>query len=245
MAADYVQRFMQDQGPLGPHPKHYTGGWVEVICGSMFSGKTEELIRRVRRAQIARQKVQVFKPLIDNRYSKAQVASHNGVLHQAVPVETSAEIEPLLTPDTNVVAIDEAQFFDAGVADVVKRLAAAGMRVIVAGLDLDFRGEPFGPMPMLMAEAEMIDKLQAICVVCGAPASRTQRLIDGHPAAYDDPVILVGAQENYEARCRHCHEVPASADTRALSPAELEHSQQPHLHLIEGGKGEQSMAAGC
>ena len=246
MAADYVQRYMQDQGPLGPHPKHYAGGWIEVICGSMFSGKTEELIRRARRAQIARQKTQVFKPRIDTRYSSGQVASHNGALHQAVPVDSSDEIEPLVTPDTNVVAFDEAQFFDSGIVDVCKRLAAGGVRVIVAGLDLDFRGEPFGPVPTLMAEAEMVDKLQAICVICGAPASRTQRLIDGQPAAYDDPVIMVGATENYEARCRHCHEVPrreeAQADTRALSAAELEQSQQPHLHLIEGGKAEPTYA---
>jgi thymidine kinase len=242
MAADYVQRFMQDQGPLGPHPKHYAGGWIEVVCGSMFSGKTEELIRRIRRAQIAKQKVQVFKPRIDTRYSAGQVASHNGVLHQAVPVDQAAEIEQLVAPDTNVVAVDEAQFFDAGIVEVCKRLATQGVRVIAAGLDLDFRGEPFGPMPLLMAEAEMIDKLQAICVVCGAPASRTQRMIDGEPAAYDDPIIMVGAKENYEARCRHCHEVPRRAETRTLTPTELEQSQQPHLHLIEGGKPEQTYA---
>jgi thymidine kinase len=242
MATDYVQRFMQDQGPLGPHPKHYTGGWIEVVCGSMFSGKTEEMIRRVRRAQIARQKILVFKPRIDTRYAPGQVASHNGALHSAVAVDQASEIEPLVGPDTNVVAIDEAQFFDAGIVDVCKRLAGAGVRVIAAGLDLDFRGEPFGPMPQLMAEAEMVDKLQAICVVCGAPASRTQRMIDGEPAGYDDPVILVGAKENYEARCRHCHEVPRGTQTRTLTPAELEQSQQPHLHLIEGGKLEQTYA---
>src|SRR5437868_5707371 len=205
--ADYVQRFMQDQGPLGPHPKHYAGGWIEVICGSMFSGKTEELIRRVRRAQIAHQKTQVFKPVIDARYSAGQVASHNGALHSAVPTANSAEIENLVEPDTSVVAIDEAQFYDEGIVDLCKKLAHGGVRVIVAGLDLDFRGEPFGPMPRLMAEAEMVDKLQAICVECGAPASRTQRMINGQPAAYDDKVIMVGAKEYYEARCRHCHEV--------------------------------------
>ena len=217
--ADYVQRFMQDQGPLGPHPKHYAGGWMEVICGSMFSGKTEELIRRVRRAQIARQKVQVFKPVIDARYSKGHVSSHNGALYSAVPVDSSIEIEKLLEPDTTVVAIDEAQFFDPGVAELCKRLARRGIRVIIAGLDLDFRGEPFGPMPLLMAEAEMVDKLQAICVSCGAPASRTQRIINGEPAAYDDPVIMVGAKEYYEARCRHCHEVrTVSRDEQATQP---------------------------
>ncbi len=151
-------------------------------------------------------------------------------------VDDSFEIETRIDPDTNVVAIDEAQFFDHAIVDLCKRLAHRGVRVIVAGLDLDFRGEPFGPMPHLMAEAEMVEKLQAICVVCGAPASRTQRMINGHPAAHDDPIIMVGAKENYEARCRHCHEVPSKADTRALTPAEIDANVQPHLHLIEGGK---------
>lgn len=189
------------------HP-NYNGGWIEVICGSMFSGKTEELIRRVRRARIARQKVQVFKPAIDNRYHAVQVASHNGLQWEAVPISSAREILERLDPDTSVVAVDEAQFFDWELSSVCNELARRGLRVILAGLDMDFRGEPFGPMPLLMAEAEEITKLQAICVVCGAPASRTQRLIDGKPAAYDDPVILVGGSESYEARCRHCHEVP-------------------------------------
>jgi thymidine kinase len=180
-------------------------GWVEVVCGSMFSGKTEELIRRVRRAQIARQKVQVFKPAIDTRYNKAQVTSHNGVQVQAVPVKGTAQLRAQIEPDTTVVALDEAQFFDGDVVALCDELAARGVRVIVAGLDMDFRGEPFGPMPDLMARAERVDKLQAICVTCGGPASRTQRLINGQPAAYDDPVILVGASEVYEARCRGCH----------------------------------------
>lgn len=184
------------------------GGWVEVICGSMFSGKTEELIRRVRRAQIARQKVQVFKPNIDTRYDEVRVASHNGLHIEAVPVARAEEILLHLEPDTTVVAIDEVQFFDWAIAEVVTSLADRGIRVIVAGLDLDFRGEPFGPMPLLLAHAEIVDKLHAICVRCGAPASRTQRLIDGRPAYYEDPVIMVGAQEMYEARCRRCHEVP-------------------------------------
>lgn len=184
-----------------------TGGWIEVICGSMFSGKTEELIRRVRRAQIARQKVQVFKPAIDTRYAEREVASHNGLQVEALPVEDTAQIRALLDPDTTVVALDEVQFFDDNVVDLCEELANRGVRVIVAGLDMNFRGEPFGPMPELMARAERVDKLQAICVVCGGPASRTQRLINGEPAAYDDPVILVGAQEVYEARCRGCHRV--------------------------------------
>jgi len=190
------------------HYHRYDGGWVEVICGSMFSGKTEELIRRVKRAEIARQKVQVFKPAIDVRYEVDKVASHSGVVLAASVVHSSQEILSLLEPTTAVVAIDEVQFFDAEVADVCRRLADRKLRVIVAGLDLDFRGEPFGCMPLLMAQAELVDKLQAICVRCGAPASRTQRLIDGRPACYDDPVIMVGAAEVYEARCRRCHEVP-------------------------------------
>ncbi len=184
------------------------GGWVELICGSMFSGKTEELIRRVRRAQIAKQKVQVFKPQIDNRYSLRHVASHSGLQWDSHTINTADEIWRFLAADTNMVAIDEVQFFDWTVADVAGQLADKGLRVICAGLDLDFRGEPFGPIPLLMAQAEMVDKLHAICVQCGAPASRTQRLIDGRPANFDDPVIMVGANEVYEARCRDCHQVP-------------------------------------
>ena len=185
-------------------------GHIEVVCGSMFSGKTEELIRLVRRAQIARQKLQVFKPSLDDRYTVEHIASHNGVRVEAVPVEHSRQILDRLAPDTTVVAIDEAQFFDDGVIAVCEELADRGIRVIVAGLDMDFRGEPFGPMPALLARAEEVHKLRAICVRCGSPASRTQRLIDGRPASYDDPIILVGAAEAYEARCRHCHEVPRS-----------------------------------
>lgn len=184
------------------------GGWIEVICGSMFCGKTEELLRRVRRAVIARQRIQVFKPAIDSRYGIGRVASHNGLAWESEAIENSAQILERLQPDTTIVAIDEVQFFDTGVADVCNQLAQRGLRVICAGLDLDFRGEPFGPMPRLMAQAELLDKLHAICVVCGAPASRTQRLIDGQPARYTDPVIVIGASEKYEARCRDCHQVP-------------------------------------
>ena len=185
----------------------HTEGRLELICGSMFSGKTEELIRRLRRAVIAKQKVQVFKPSIDGRYHAERVTSHNGIDFEAYLVPSAKEIESALDPDTTVVAIDEVQFFDEGVADVCDSLAEDGKRVICAGLDMDFRGVPFGPMPQLMARAEEVRKLHAICVVCGDEASRTQRLIDNEPAAYDDPVVLVGASEVYEARCRKCHEV--------------------------------------
>lgn len=183
-------------------------GSIEVICGCMFSGKTEELIRRVRRAVIAKQKVQVFKPHIDNRYAADQVKSHNGLGFEAIPVTCSNDILRLTEPDTTVVAIDEAQFFDDRLPHVVNALADGGKRVICAGLDLDFRGEPFGPMPTLLAIAERVDKLTAICVISGEPATRTQRIINGKPASYYDPIILVGAMESYEARARKYHEVP-------------------------------------
>ena len=185
-----------------------SGGGIEIVCGSMFSGKTEELIRRVRRAKIAKQNVQVFKPALDTRYTTEAVTSHNGLGVDAVPVQSAAEIEKLILPETSVVAIDEVQFFGWEVTELCQKLADRGVRVIAAGLDTDFRGEPFGPIPVLMAQAETVEKLQAICVVCGNPASRTQRLINGQPAAYDDPVILVGGSESYEARCRKCHQVP-------------------------------------
>ncbi len=185
-----------------------TKGHVELICGSMFSGKSEELIRRVKRAKIARQHVQVFTHAIDIRYGSAKVASHSGADLDAHPVQRASQILEQLEPDVTVVAVDEAQFFDWEVAEVVNALAHRGIRVIVAGLDTDFRGEPFGPMPVLMAQAEQLEKLNAICMICGGPASRTQRLVNGQPADYDDPVVIVGASELYEARCRHHHEVP-------------------------------------
>jgi thymidine kinase len=187
--------------------KHHTGS-IEVITGSMFSGKTDELIRRLRRATIARQKVQVFKPLIDDRFAVEKVTSHAGSEFDAIPVQSAQEILGLLNSLTTVIAIDEAQFFDQQVVQLAQDLADRGLRVIVAGLDTDFRCEPFGPMPMLMAKAEVVDKLHAICMVCGEPASRTQRLVNGKPAHYEDPVVIVGASEMYEARCRMHHEVP-------------------------------------
>lgn len=187
--------------------KHHTGS-IEVVTGSMFSGKTDELIRRLRRATIARQKVQVFKPIIDNRYHVDKVTSHAGTVFTALPIQSSGDLLSSLEQDTSVVGIDEAQFFDAGIIDVAQSLANRNIRVIVAGLDTDFRGEPFGCMPVFMAIAERVDKLQAICMVCGESACRTQRLVNGKPAHYHDPVVIVGASEMYEARCREHHEVP-------------------------------------
>ena len=184
-------------------------GWIEVISGVMFSGKSEELIRRVRRSVIAKKKVQVFKSHLDERYGGIfTVSSHDGTIVEAEPIQTSIEIMEKLRPGTEVVAIDEAQFLDKGVVAVVNALAKRGVRVVVAGIDSDFRAEPFGSMPELMAAAEVVDKLYAICVICGGPASRNQRLMNGKPAPYDSPTIMVGGRESYEARCRHCHEVP-------------------------------------
>jgi thymidine kinase len=191
--------------------KHHTGR-VEVICGSMFSGKTEELIRRVRRATIAKQKVQVFKPEIDTRYTIERITSHNGQGVEAVAVKDSGDILAQLDDDTTVVAIDEAQFFDDRIEHVTEQLAGNGIRVIIAGLDMDFRGEPFGSMPALLCRADEVQKLHAICMVCGEDASRTQRLVNGQPARYNDPIILVGASESYEARCREHHSVPGKEE---------------------------------
>ncbi len=186
----------------------HTIGSIEVITGSMFCGKTDELIRRLRRATIAKQKVRVFKPAIDIRYAVEKVTSHAGAEFDAIPIEDSRDILKKLGDDITVVAIDEAQFFDEGIVDVACELAEKGLRVIVAGLDTDFRAEPFGPMPALMAKAEKVRKLRAICMVCAGEASRTQRLVNGKPAKYDDPIVIVGADELYEARCRKHHEVP-------------------------------------
>ncbi|MEH6943634.1 thymidine kinase [Bacillus sp. JJ722] len=183
-------------------------GWMELICGSMFSGKSEELIRRVRRTQFARQKTVVFKPAIDNRYAEEAVVSHNGTSVMAKSIVKSTDILLHIDKDLDVIAIDEVQFFDEKIIEVAQQLADSGYRVILAGLDQDFRGEPFGPVPTLMSLAENITKLQAVCAVCGSPASRTQRLINNEPANYHDPIILVGASESYEPRCRHHHKVP-------------------------------------
>lgn len=183
-------------------------GSIEIICGSMFSGKTEEMIRRLRRAVIAKQKVQVFKPIIDNRYNVEKVTSHAGLDFEAIPIMDTAEVNLKLDKDTTVVGIDEAQFFDDGIIRIIDQLAVSGHRVIVTGLDMDFRGEPFGCVPVIMSKADHVDKLHAICMVCGKEAGRTQRLVDGKPAHYNDPIVIVGASEMYEARCRLHHEVP-------------------------------------
>lgn len=184
-------------------------GHIEVIAGVMFSGKTEELIRRVRRAVIAKKRVQVFKSHLDDRYAELHsISTHDGVTVEAHPVDSATEIMRLVRSDTEVVAVDEAQFLDEGIVSVSTVLANRGVRVILAGTDADFRGEPFGAMPQLMAIAEYVDKLHAICMVCGEEACRNQRLIDGRAATYESPTIMVGGSETYEARCRSCHQVP-------------------------------------
>ncbi len=182
-------------------------GYIEVVIGPMYSGKSEELIRRLKRAKIAKQNVVVFKPIIDDRYSKEDVVSHSGYTINAIPIKDSSDIYDYIDDKTQVVGIDEVQFFDEKIVDIAIELADKGVRVIAAGLDMDFKGEPFGPTPRLLAVAEFVDKIQAICSVCGQPATRSQRLIDGEPAKYDAPIIQVGAVESYEARCRKCHVV--------------------------------------
>ena len=183
-------------------------GWIEVICGPMFAGKSEELIRRVKTLSYAHQKIIAFKPAIDNRYDKSAIASHDGEKYQAFAIKSAEDILPLVESDVQVVAIDEVQFFKDNIVSICESLADRGVRDIVAGLDTDFRGEPFGVMPLLLARAEFVTKLSAACTVCGCAATRTQRLVDGKPANYDDPIILVGAKESYEARCRKHHIVP-------------------------------------
>jgi thymidine kinase len=181
------------------------GGWLEVICGPMFSGKSEEMIRRLRRAEIAGQRVVIFKPRLDDRYDAADVVSHAGLRMRAVPVGCVTEL--LGRADGHeVVGIDEVQFFEPSVVEASLELAEGGVRVVAAGLDQDFRRLPFGPMPELLARAEFVDKLQAVCHRCGGPATTTQRLVDGQPAPYSGETVVVGAAEQYEARCRSCHE---------------------------------------
>lgn len=183
-------------------------GWIEVICGPMFAGKSEELIRRIKRIEYAKKKIIVFKPLIDNRYSEDEVVSHNKRRTKCYNLKHSSEVEKYITSDLYAVAFDEVQFMDEGILKVIDDLANRGLRVICAGLDNDFRGEPFSIMPQLLCMAEYVTKLTAICTVCGANATRTQRVVNGEPAYYEDPIIIIGASEAYEPRCRHCHKVP-------------------------------------
>ncbi|SHJ65213.1 thymidine kinase [Paramaledivibacter caminithermalis] len=187
-------------------PNHH--GWIEVVVGPMYSGKSEELIRRLKRAEIAKQNVVVFKPSIDDRYCKKNVVSHNGSKIKAIDICKPQDIYKYINEDTQVIGVDEVQFFEEEIVGIIRDLADKGMRIIAAGLDMDFRGEPFGPTPKLMAIAEFVDKLSAVCMTCGNPAHRTQRLINGKPAKYSDPIVLIGATESYEARCRLHHEVP-------------------------------------
>lgn len=181
-------------------------GWIEVICGSMFSGKTEELIRRLKRAQIARQKLQCFKPTIDDRYSRDHIASHDSSKILSRPVEKAAQILELVDDNTRVVGIDEGQFFDEALVDVCQKLANRGIRVVVAGLDMDYLGRPFEPMPRLLAVAEYVTKLSAVCMVCGSPAARTQRKSVPFESSQGEGRVVVGSRELYEARCRGCHD---------------------------------------
>ena len=185
----------------------YREGWLEVICGCMFAGKTEELIRRINVLSYARKNILVFKPKIDDRYSTTEIASHAGSKVPCIVISEAKEILDHVNYDTDVVAIDEVQFFDEDVVDICEYLADSGLRVMVAGLDKDFRGEPFGVLPDLLTRAEFVTKLTAVCAKCGAPATRTQRIINGKPASFNDPIVLVGAKEAYEPRCRHCHEI--------------------------------------
>lgn len=196
---------------------NHKAGQIEVICGSMFSGKSEELIRQVRRFIFGKITVHVFKPAMDDRYADEAIVSHNGTSVFAHPIDQSRDILGMVGKDTEIVAIDEAQFFDNGLVEVTQALANKGIHVLLAGLDTDFRGEPFGPMPDLLAISNTVKKLSAICPICQMPSSRTQRLIDGKPALYDDPIILLGANESYEPRCRKHHEVPRTSEEQAES----------------------------
>lgn len=182
-------------------------GWIEVISGPMFAGKTEELLRRVKRLEYAKKNIVVFKPLMDNRFAENEVVSHNKNRTKSVNISLAKEIFDYIDSETEVVAIDEIQFLDEEAVKIVEYLASRGVRIIVSGLDKEFRGEPFSFMPKLLAIAEYVTKLTAICVKCGAPATRTQRIVNGKPAKYNDPIVLIGAEESYEARCRSCHKV--------------------------------------
>lgn len=182
-------------------------GWIEVITGPMFAGKTEELLRRIKRLEYAKKNIIVFKPLIDGRYAENEVVSHNNNRTRSINISKGREMLLHIQPETQVIAVDEVQFLDAETVDILDNFAEQGKRVIVSGLDTDFRAEPFGFMGRLITIAEFVTKLTAVCVKCSAPATRTQRIVDGKPARYMDPIVLIGASESYEARCRHCHKV--------------------------------------
>ena len=193
------------------------GGWLEVVCGPMFSGKSEELIRRLRRAEIAGQRALIVKPLIDTRYDVGHVVSHAGAKMRAVTARNGGEVARL-AGGYDAVGIDEVQFFDAAIVEAIESLVSGGTRVVAAGLAQDFRGLPFGSMPTLLCVAEFVDKLEAVCHRCGGPATMTQRLVDGEPAPFGGATIQVGALDSYEARCRHCHAAGA-ADSGLQVPA--------------------------
>lgn len=188
--------------------QRYNEGWIEVITGCMFAGKTEEFIRRIQVLRFAKKKIVVFKPKLDNRYRSDQVVSHSGSHIDCYVIQHANEMCLYLHDQYDVIAVDEIQFFDEDMIVVLNQLADQGKRVIVSGLDMDFRGEPFGIMAKLITQAEFVTKLTAVCMVCGAPATRSQRLMNGEPARFNEPIINVGASECYEARCRHCHVVP-------------------------------------
>lgn len=182
-------------------------GWIEVITGPMFAGKTEELLRRVNRLEYAKKNIVVFKPVIDNRYADDEVVSHNKNKTKSVNIQKAEDMFMHVTKETEVIVIDEVQFLDGATVDIINAFADAGKRVIVSGLDTDFRGVPFSFMPTLLSIAEYVTKLSAVCLECGSPATRTQRIVNGKPARYLDPIVLIGASESYEARCRKCHKV--------------------------------------
>ncbi len=182
-------------------------GWIEVITGPMFAGKTEELLRRIKRLEYAKKNIVVFKPLMDDRFSESEIVSHNDTRTKSVNISFARQIFDYIDDKTDVVAVDEVQFLDSEAVGIIEYLASKGIRIIVSGLDKDFRGEPFSFMPKLLSLAEYVTKLTAICVKCGRPATRTQRIVNGKPARYIDPIIMIGAEESYEARCRACHKV--------------------------------------
>ncbi len=199
----------------------YKEGWIEVICGCMFAGKTEELVRRINVLNYAKKNIKIFKPKIDNRYSETEIVTHLGIRIPCIIVENSEEILEHIDSKVDAVVIDEIQFMDEKIIDICEYLADKGIRVTVAGLDQDFRGECFPVMGELLSKAEFISKLTAVCAVCGAPATKTQRLVDGRPARFNDATILLGSANEYEPRCRHCHEVVEKPKKKIFKKAKI------------------------